>query len=323
MIMSSNNKIFNDWNGLLLPTKGHKMMFQYLNTNLWIFKTYDGRFGFLISGTLGQTKNNYKNIIIEWQYLVEDKENRIKLKNCLIIEASQKINSQLFCSNISSLFKVHDKNYFFKINEIEDSLKEIEEITLKDEIDFSEVIGVWGEIYLLNELINKAKVDKDKMEIIESWEGAENRSKIDFNFKSKKIQIEVKTTIDLIRIHHFNGLEQVTKINQFEGFLASLCINLDDSGLSCIDLINSIKKNIKDSCLPSLENKIKIRGKASNNNKYRFVINPSKQMEFFDFLQVPKPLIEDGVGEVQWTAVLENKKFLIKSQKEKILNLRS
>jgi hypothetical protein len=46
-------------------------------------------------------------------------------------------------------------NYLFKISEIEDALKKIEEITLKESIEFIEAVGAWGEIYLINECIIK------------------------------------------------------------------------------------------------------------------------------------------------------------------------
>ena len=60
-----NNKhieILKSWDKMTRPKPGAKMMLRYLSTNLWIFKTSDNMFGFLISGTIGQLKNNYKNI---------------------------------------------------------------------------------------------------------------------------------------------------------------------------------------------------------------------------------------------------------------------
>jgi hypothetical protein len=53
-----------------------------------------------------------------------------------------------------------------------------------------------GELYLINEFIKITKSEKGKLELIESWEGVETRSTIDFNFKSRKTKIEVKTTIE-------------------------------------------------------------------------------------------------------------------------------
>ena len=314
-------EILKSWDKMTRPKPGAKMMLQYLSTNLWIFKTSDNMFGFLISGTIGQLKNNYKNIVASWQPHFIDKINKIKLENCLVIEASKNIDSKLFCTNISSLFEIQDKNHLFKVNEIEEALRKIEEITLKESDEFNQVVGVWGELYLINELIKITRSEKSKLEIIESWEGVESRSKIDFNFKSIKTKIEVKTTTESIRIHHLNGLEQVSKGTNYNGYLASFCINPDDVGVTCNDLVNDIKKNIPKIYLPVFESKLIIRGNVCHNSKYQFTINSSKEMEFFDFSQVPKPDIEDGIGKIEWDAILENRRYLNKNEKNSLLNI--
>ena len=314
-------EILKSWDKMTRPNPGSKMMLQYLNTNLWIFKTSEKMFGFLISGTIGQLKNNYKNIVATWQPLFVDKINNIKLENCLVIEATNNIDSKLFCTNISSLFEIQDKNHLFKVNEIEEALRKIEDITLKESDEFNQVVGVWGELYLINELIKITRSEKSKLEIIESWEGVETRSTIDFNFKSRKTKIEVKTTTESIRIHHLNGLEQVSNETNYKGFLASICINPDDAGFSCVDLVNDIKKNIPKIYLPVFERKLIIRGNVCHNSKYRFIINSSKEMEFFDFSHVPKPDIEDGIGKIEWDAILENRHYLNKIDKNTLLNI--
>lgn len=313
--------IYSKWKVRPLPKqKGGFELFQYLNTNLWVLKNSVGGFGFLITDTISKLESDYINIVSEWKTKLKNKEGRT-LKRCLIIESKENIDSKLFCSAISSLFEVQNNDYLFKIHEIEDALRKIEEITLREKQEFNEVVGVWGEMYLINELIRITKCDKDKLEIIESWEGVETRTKIDFNIKSKKTKIEVKTTTESFRIHHFNGLGQVSKGLTWKGYLASFCVNTDEGGLSCSDLVNSIKDNFPIMYLPYFESKLKLRGVSCNNTKQKFVINLTKELEFFDFSQVPKPTIEDGVGKIEWDAVLENKQFLDICDKNNLLNL--
>jgi hypothetical protein len=313
--------IYSTWKKVPTPIKkGNYELFQYLNTNLWVLKNSVGGFGFLITDTISKLGSDYKNIVSEWKSKLKNKDGQT-LNRCLIIESKENIDSKLFCSAISSLFEIQDKYHSFNVHEIEDALIKIEEITIKETDEFNKVIGVWGEIYLLNELIKFTNNEKDKLEIIESWEGVETRTKIDFNLKSKSTKIEVKTTTESIRVHHFNGLEQVSKGPNYKGFLASFCINQDDAGVSCNDLVNEIKRNISKIYLPVFESKLIIRGKECCNTKYTFTINSSKNLEFFDFSQVPKPIIEDGVGKIQWYAVLENKQFLDLNDKNNLLNL--
>ena len=146
-------------------------------------------------------------------------------------------------------------------------------------------------------------------------------SKNKFQIKSKKTKIEVKTTTESIRIHHFNGLGQVSKDSSQKGFLASLCIIPDDNGLSCLDLVKYIEKNIPVHHLTMVDKKLRIRGEICRNNKFYFSLTPSKTLEFFDFDQVPKPTIEDGVGKITWEATLENKKHIDSTKKHNLLNI--
>ena len=320
--MNENYKgIYNSWKEITLPKQnGGFEVFQYLKSNLWVLKNSNGGFGFLITDTISKLDSDYKNIVSDWKKNLKNKNGQI-LKRCLIIEAKDNIDSKLFCSAISSLFEIKDKNYLFKINEIEEALRKIEEITLKESDAYNEVIGVWGELYLINELLKHTSNAIDKIEIIDSWESVESRSIIDLNIKSKKTKIEVKTTTESIRIHHFNGLGQVSKVSSQKGFLASLCIIPDDNGLSCLDLVKYIEKNIPIHYHTIVDKKLRIRGEFCRNNKFHFSLTPSKNLEFFDFDEVPKPTIEDGIGKITWEATLENKQHIDATKKHDLLNI--
>lgn len=316
-----NTDILNLWINLESPKPGNKMMLQYFNTNLWVFKSSENSFGFLITNTLGELKSEYKNIVARWEPKFVDKLNNITLKNCLVIETRNQIDSKLFCKSISSLFEKMDKYHCFNTSEIDEALNKMEEITLKESDAYNEVIGVWGELFLINELLKHTSSEIGKHEILDSWESTEGRSIIDLNIKSKKTKIEIKTTLEHVRTHHFHGLSQVQIETNQRGFLASICVVNDVNGLSCLDLLNSIEKKIQTENLDILNKKIKIRGAACKNNKFFFSQNPTKKMEFFNFQEVPKPSIVDGIGKIEWVAILENKTCLNNLQKNKLLNI--
>ena len=63
-------KILKSWDELALPNPGAKMMFKYLNTNLWIFKTPDNTFGFLCKDCLGGDEWEDKIKIINHDWVV-------------------------------------------------------------------------------------------------------------------------------------------------------------------------------------------------------------------------------------------------------------
>lgn len=311
--------ILNSWINLESPKPGYKMMLQFLKTNLWVFKTSENSFGFLITNTFGELKSDYKNIVAKWEPKFVDKLNNITLKNCLIIETRNQIDSKLFCKSISSLFEKIDKYHLFKTSEIDEALIKMEEITLKESDAYNEVIGVWGELFLINELVKHTTSEFGKHVILDSWESNEGRSIIDINIKSKKTKIEIKTTIEHVRSHHFHGLSQVHVETNQKGFLASICVVNDENGLSCLDLVNSIEKNTLSQNHEIFHKKIKIRGAACKNNKFFFSLNPNKKLEFFKFQDVPKPSVVDGIGKIEWVATLENKTYINNYQKNKLL----
>lgn len=320
--MKNKSNIYNLWNNLVEAKNKDSYNLNRINqTNLWIYKNQNNRFGFIITNTFSSLNAEYKNITISWKQLLKDSITGNKLTNCLIIESNNKIDSRLFCAAISSIFEIEDHNYQFKKQEIELALNKIEAITLKENDEYNEVIGVWGELFLINELISKSSCIESKQEIISAWEGLNTRTKIDFNFKSKNILIEVKTTSESTRIHHFNCLDQVSVNDELKGYLASFCIALDDFGLSNFDLVESTKNALPENLLPLFEEKLKIRGKVCTNNKYNFQINQFKNWEFFEFYIVPRPLIDNDILIVEWEANLENKSYLINEEKSKIIDL--
>ena len=321
--MKNKSYIYNLWNNLSEAKNKDSYNLNRINqTNLWIYKNQNNRFGFIITNTFSSLNAEYKNITISWKHVLKDSITGNKLTNCLIIESNNNIDSRLFCAAISSIFEIEDYNYQFKKKEIELALNKIEAITLKENDEYNEVIGVWGELFLINELLNRPTSLESKQEIISAWEGLNTRTKIDFNFNSKNILIEVKTTSESTRIHHFNSLDQVSvNDGEYKGYLASFCIALDDYGISNFDLVESIKNALPENLLPLFEEKLKIRGKVCNNNKYNFQINQFKNWAFFEFYIVPRPLIDNDILIVEWEANLENKTYLTDEEKSEIFNL--
>jgi len=315
------NSIYENWNKMPTPGGvGKYQLLQFQQTNLWVLKNFEKGFGFLITDTFEKLKEKtYKNLKSQWKSKLSG-ENGVILNHCLIIEASNKINSELFCSSISLLFNDNTKNKVFSTAEILQALNKLEEITKKRESDLNEIIGVWGELYLINELLKRAKNEFDKKNIIESWEGADSRSEIDFNFIKPKLKIEVKTTTESIRKHHFNSLGQL-EITNGAGFLASFCIKYDDFGKSCKSICESINNLLPKILLTVFEKKIKIRGEYCLNNIVNFSISESKGLEFFNFQNVPKPIPSKGVIDIEWTGILENIAPISSVQKENLFQL--
>lgn len=315
-----NSNIYSLWKNLV-PAKNKDSfnLKQFNQTNLWLYKSYNDCFGFIITNTFAQLQHEYKNIDTDWKAQLVDLSNGGKLSNCLIIESNSNIDSRLFCLALSSIFDV-EINHRFKVQEVEFALSKIEAITLKQNDEYNEVIGVWGELFLINELLNKSSSFDSKQEIISAWEGLNTRTKIDFRFNSKNTIIEVKTTAESIRFHHFNSLDQVLENDGIFGYLSSICITLDENGTSNFDLVKSVKNELHENLIVLFDEKLKIRGKVCFNNNYKFQINQYKNWEFFKFDIVPRPIIGNDILGVEWDANLENKSYLTDEEKTKLID---
>ncbi|MFD3393395.1 PD-(D/E)XK motif protein [Aquirufa sp. OSTEICH-129V] len=292
---------------------------QLNETNLWIFKNQENQFGFLITNTLGTFNYTYRNINVEWKSQLEDLKSKNKLKHCLVINSNTNIDSILFCSAFSTIFEGFENNHQFKISEIELALNKIEQITLKENYEFFEIIGAWGELYLLNFLITISNNPNSLVNLVNAWEGISSRSIIDFNFTSKKIKIEVKTTTENIRQHHFQNISQVTNESGVEGYLASLCISINESGKSNNELVENIYDKLPENLVLLFEEKLKLRGKVCFNDKFMFQLNELKPLEIYEFKNVPKPLLTDDITKVEWNSILEKTHSLNSNLKNDLL----
>jgi hypothetical protein len=315
-----NESIYNAWLKIPLPKReGNRSLLRHKNTNLWFFKGFNEGFGFLITGTMKKLSATYKNIEIGWSAKLTEERGGNTLFKCLVVESTNRIDSELFCSAISYLFEKNEDNKVFSAEEIEEALLCIEEITLQEREAFNAVVGAWGELFVINTFLENTINEKGKAEIVEAWEGLNQRSKIDFNFKTKKTKVEVKTTTEPLRLHHFNGFEQLSRNGCNLGVVASLCIYSSEQGLSCFDLVNSIKKKLPIKCVSTFDKKLKLRGKECLDIKHQFELSVTRDLEFFDFSVIPQPSIEPGISSIEWSAVLDNKKSLGKRNKNNLI----
>ena len=314
-------EIYIKWLNMPIPTESEKYrLSRHLKTNLWLLKDQNSNFGFLITDTYSTLMDEYRNISSNTVISMKDSGGQI-IRNCLLIVSKPSIDSDLFCNAISSLFDTRAEDRIFGIEDIEGALIKIEEITTKETEEFNSVVGAWGELNLLNKLINPVTPEASIYEIINSWEGVKDRTIIDFNIMSKKTKLEVKTTSKTNRLHHINGLNQVTCLPDWAGFIASTCIYEDPGGLSCQALVNILKSKINENAINLLNKKIGLRGKVCNNNSLKFTESKDKCLEFYKFIDVPKPSIEPGVGKIEWEAILDAKPYLDSIKKSLLLNL--
>jgi len=307
--MTTKKNIKHTWNKMRASKEDGQYRLNNYANNLYLLKDSKKNFGFCVTGIYNTLK--YKNLKIENKKYLINHNTGERLLNCILITAKEKIDSNLLASIIDCLFE--DYKGDITSFDLDKAFSEISRIVEKEE-DTNDVIGVWGELYLINEILQLTKEDKIKYKIIKSWEGLNERTKIDFNLKEKKTKIEVKTTTKESRIHTMHGLSQLQKEKDWKGYLYSVCILTSSDGKSCLSLHDTILSSLNSESKNLFNQKVELRGESiCKNNSSIFSISPNHSPLFIDFKHVPTPKFKKhaAIGKIEWEIILSNEHHFI------------
>ena len=321
--MPPSRSIRETWNRISTPKREDEQgVKQISNTNLLLLKGHDGAFGLCLYGVTQPSRSkHYLHMDLEFTHrkdMVIPGQGTRRLNGCLILLASPEINAsvlglilnQMFYSEPSGTFSTDI--LFEVLDDVEKILKRPKNPPTKEE-----VIGAWGELYVMLYLLRSTSDHQTQLSIIKGWEG-ETREKIDFRFARARQVMEIKSTLSEERHHHMHGLEQVVVPDGYlEGSLASICM-VEQPGQSCAELvacINDVARGTDEEILrfrEEFQRKIMIRGKECTDKRFFFEIS-EHGMKFFDFSCVPHPEATDDMVPLEWIAKLSNEKALLES----------
>ena len=306
------------WDSIPLPTViGNSNQDEISGTNARVFKDSDGSLGLLISDL--ETRPDlpkFENLEIDFR---PEKILNVpgypprKIRNCIEVRLDPSCDSDLLATILGRMHEIEPSGAFSGellfgvIDEVVEIVRRPPRPPSKEE-----VIGVWGEMYLLHLLLAGSESTDHRIKILSCWEsdgGA--RDIIDFRFPhaSGGTSIEVKTSISE-RSHHINGISQVTVPDGYSnGLLGSLIIAETDgsSGKTSGGLLADLRALVPDSdegfreFIGSLESKVSIRGPECSDERYFFSARDGA-LRLIPVASVPKPTIGDGITEVEWVA---------------------
>ena len=306
------------WDSIPLPTViGNSNQDEILGTNARVFKDSDGSLGLLISDLKTRPDvPKFENLEIDYRHEkilnVPGSPSR-NLRNCIEVRLDPSCDSDLLASILGRMHEIEPSGGFsgellFEV------IEEVVEIVRKPPRPPSkeEVIGAWGEMYLLHRFVSDSESADDKIKVLSCWESdGAARDIIDFRFPyaSGGTSIEVKTSISE-RTHHINGISQVTVPDGYSnGLLGSLLITETDgsSGKTACELLADLRALIPDSherfddFQGTLGSKVSIRGPECLDERYFFSAREGA-LRLIPETSVPKPTIGTGVTEVEWVA---------------------
>ncbi len=304
------------WNSLTTPTQeGTLSASAVRGTNAWVFKDYRGALGLLLSGI------RFPRSIprLESISMIEVREKDLHqfgsvttLRNCMEVHLDPSCDADLLTSILDRMREASPDGHYTSellleiIQEVIKLVKRPPRLPTKEE-----VIGAWGEMEILQRLISDARSPSTRRRILAGWEANGNgRDIIDLRFPhaSGGTAIEVKTST-ISRTHHINGMGQVTvPEGHSNGLLASLHIREVDGthGTTTEQLCRHLEtlaigseEEVKD-YLSLLVKKLELRGRGCLDDRFRFA-STSTSLHLIDMSDVPKPILEGGVMEVEWT----------------------
>jgi len=316
MKMNDESSFRYNWNNMSIPPNEEKITIKKVNTtNAYLTKSHDNTIGLFLEDIVDKIpKRTYKHLEIKMnlrkEINIKNSEKKI-IRNCMHLIADSEINASVLSLILESLLENQPSGQFTAMDLIT-VLDDVEELLRrpKKPPTIEEVVGVWGELYILRLLIGDINNVEIQEKIIAGWEG-EIREKLDFRFRSSGHVLEIKTTISNQRIHHIHGIEQVTLPPGFNsGVMASLVLETNQ-GSSCLMLVNSIKDCFKGSeiekqrLLQLFNKRMRIRGIECKDERFIFDLS-FDGLKFYKLGNVPKPGNVDGVTAIEWLSDLRN-----------------
>jgi hypothetical protein len=282
-------------------------------TNAYLTKSHDGSMGLFLSDINDQIPHRkYEHLEIKKFPKKEiNLPNKPKfiVRNVLFLDVDHEINSASLSLILEALHEQEPSGQFTASNLIT-VLDEVEEILRRPKSlpTIEEVAGAWGELYILQMLLQNTSNPHIQRKIVSAWEG-ETREKLDFRFVHAMQALEIKTTMSEDRVHHLHGIEQVSIPPGFDsGAVASLCVEIG-GGDTCQYLVDSIFSNAigNEEEITKFKGifikRLGIRGRVCFDERFLFRLSKSG-LEFYDFSQVPSPAQVKGVTPIEWLSDL-------------------
>ena len=118
---------------------------------------------------------------------------------------------------------------------VREQLLSIAELFRQIETDLKDVVGLWGELYVIHN-------SKDLRKAVQAWTFSRTAK---YDFVTDSFSLEVKTTLKSSRLHRFS-LEQLRPAADIRVFVASILLVENSGGVSVANLMDKIYDSLSD-----------------------------------------------------------------------------
>ena len=330
--MTSSDRQFLDlWGKMKTPEEGRLTTKPIKDTNVLISKGSDGTFGIVIHGVSDEFRNpRLVNLSFSTspRMMLTKGGSTVEVTNCLILNASKELDPVMLSLVMEHLLKSSDRTEF-SARDLSETIYEVMLMARRERSPPSreEIVGAWGELYLLMTLVAECRDHYTQMAVIGGWEGEGHREKIDFRFPDAGLAIEAKTCADGLRIHHIGGEDQLTPPTGCEaGFIASMSVEESDHGRTCAGLVDGILGSLVGSAEDRrvagklLSSRVETRGDECHDDVlFLWLEEDDVPFRLYSFADVPRPVWDDSVSEVEWTADLKQAAAIPDSSQDEVV----
>ena len=312
------------WDFLKTPTKEQGFSASKVrNTNCYVFKTTTNELGFLMVGVSEPSDfPDLENVTYSYhpEKILDRNGTQLTLNRCLELYLDSACDAELLTMLFDRMKDYqpngkHTTNLMLQVLRLPMSLVKRK----KKKPAKEEVIGAWGELWILLGLIQSSQNPNQVIRRINGWESeGAGRDIIDFRIHDIKtgVAFEIKTSISA-RKHHIHGLNQITLPESFsEGYIVSI-LGKETSpamGLSCKQLVELITKSFQgdQSAIQNqklaFDQKLESRGFECIDERFSFTCD-NTSTRFIDVSEVPKPSITPEITDIEWVADLESSPY--------------
>ena len=305
------------WRRLSTPADPRELSAEHVpRSNAWVFKDHRGSFGLMLTGVDppgGETHLKNIQVAFKPEKEVQEHGSTRPVRRCLEVNLDSSCSGDALAAVLERLSDKKPDGAYATEDLLEVLAEGVEVFRATTPPSSKEaVIGVWGELHLLETVVANAPSREAQAEAVRAWEAkGPQRDIVDFRFQTARAAIEVKTTLGK-RVHHIEGFGQVsTPPDCSEAFLASLRLEESRSrvGRTALDLTEGIRASYHgaggdyERFKELLAAKLERRGKEAIDDRFRFIA-PEGALAMYRSSDVPRPVIGESVTDVQWTADL-------------------
>ncbi|MDR1699653.1 MAG: PD-(D/E)XK motif protein [Lachnoclostridium sp.] len=237
--------------------------------------------------------------------IVADNEHHEKTMNILTCLSKDKNEIVAFIRLTLAFIRNPDEQSAKRLSELFTALTNL--FSNINRVSRIELQGFFGELYTIKYFYEKS------LNISDYWQKKE-KMKFDFSVSAQK-KIEVKTTINETRVHHFRHEQLLSDL--YEICVISLLLREEDHGLSLSQLVNEVQSLMMNNfnALMYIEDFVKNYDEVELSNIKFDVTYINKHLHIFKAENIPR-IKEDqpmGVCKTEYDSDLSNSEFMLES----------